>query len=337
MNYLITGGCGFIGSHFVMQQIEKGHNVVNLDKLTYAAQPTNLSSIEDSPNYHFVKGDIGDYERVLSLLQEHSIDRVVNFAAESHVDNSIDNPGVFIETNISGTYNLLRACLDYWTESGQPEGFRMLHVSTDEVYGDLPLEGDEKFTENTSYKPSSPYSASKAASDHLVHAWNRTFGLPAIITNCSNNYGPHQHPEKLIPKMILNGLKGEALPVYGQGLNVRDWIYVEDHCAGIDLALEKGVIGETYCFGGNCEKRNIDIVHAICDALDDLAPKAKGSYRDQITFVEDRKGHDLRYAIDDSKAVEQLGYKRPKPFEKRFLETIKWYMEYHKNHAQKAA
>lgn len=324
---LVTGGCGFIGSNFVQQELDSGNKVVNLDILSYAANPKNLKDYADHPNYIFVKGDICDQELVGSLLDKHQIDAILNFAAESHVDNSINGPEVFITTNVFGTYHLLWAARQYWEEQGRHETFRFLHVSTDEVYGDLPLHTDDKFNEQTSYKPSSPYSASKAASDHLVHAWNRTYGLPTITTNCSNNYGPHQHREKLIPHMIHCALEGKPLPVYGKGENVRDWIFVRDHCRGIKLALEKGKVGQTYCFGGNAERKNIDIVHKICDILDQLKPRSDGlSYREQITFVTDRLGHDLRYAIDDTKARKELGYSTETKFDDHFKETVQWFL-----------
>lgn len=324
---LVTGGCGFIGSNFIRQELDKGHGIVNLDILSYAANPDNLANYADHPQYHFIQGDIGDQKMVAKLLRDHKINAVINFAAESHVDNSINGPEVFIQTNVLGTYHLLMASLQYWQDCGKPADFRFLHVSTDEVYGDLPLNTDEKFSETNSYKPSSPYSASKAASDHLVHAWHRTYGLPTITTNCSNNYGPHQHHEKLIPHMVRCAVNGQKLPVYGKGKNVRDWIYVKDHCKGISLALERGRIGDTYCFGGNAERSNIDLVHKICDILDTLKPKQDGSsYRDQISFVKDRLGHDLRYAIDDTKARTELGYKTDTSFDNHFHETVKWFL-----------
>lgn len=325
--YLITGGSGFIGSHFVIQEIEKGNRVINLDILSYAANPKNLFQIDRHPDYEFVKGSIGDSELVSALFAKHNFDAVVNFAAESHVDNSISGPEIFFQTNVMGTFRLLEETRRYW-KNKNPTDFRFIHVSTDEVFGDLPLEGKEKFTEETPYKPSSPYSSSKAASDHIVHAWYRTYGLPTIITNCSNNYGPHQHREKLIPTMIRCALENQPLPVYGTGENVRDWIFVKDHCRGIALALEKGKLGESYCFGGNSERRNIDVVNLICQLLDDLSPRAdRKSYKEQINFVTDRKGHDLRYAINDAKARNVLGYRTDVTFEKRFAETINWYLQ----------
>jgi len=328
-NYLVTGGCGFIGSNFIHQELAKGHHIVNLDVLSYAANQDNLNDCLHNPRYSFVQGDIGDQALVTSLLRRYDIDAVINFAAESHVDNSIAGPEIFIRTNVLGTYNILWASLQYWQERGRPADFRFLHVSTDEVYGDLPLDTPDKFCETSPYKPSSPYSASKAASDHLAAAWHRTYGLPVIVTNCSNNFGPYQHHEKLIPNMVRCALSGEAMPVYGQGLNVRDWIHVSDHCSGLALALTRGTPGETYCFGGNAERRNIDLVHKICDVLDTLRPKAgRASYRDQISFVDDRLGHDLRYAIDDSKARSLLGYQTEVPFETHFEDTVQWYLDH---------
>lgn len=326
--YLVTGGCGFIGSNFVRQEITKGNKVVNLDILSYAANPRNVADVENNPLYVFVKGDIGDRALVEELLHTHRVDAVVNFAAESHVDNSISGPRVFIETNILGTFELLMAALSYWKSLPQENAFRFIHVSTDEVFGDLPFDAPEKFTEQTRYDPSSPYSASKAASDHLARAWYTTYGLPVIVTNCTNNYGPYQHPEKLIPHMISCALQGKPLPIYGQGNNIRDWIFVEDHCKGIALALEKGDIGGTYCFGGNAERRNIDIVHHICEILDQVHPAANGqSYRAQITHVQDRLGHDRRYAVDDRKARAELGYTTDVVFEDQLRRTIEWYIQ----------
>lgn len=325
--YLVTGGCGFIGSNFVRQEVRKGHKVINLDILSYAANTDNVADVQDNPLYSFVKGDIGDRALVESLLRDHNVDAVVNFAAESHVDNSIANPRIFIETNVLGTFELLMAALSYWKSLPADNAFRFVHVSTDEVFGDLPLDTPEKFTEQTRYDPSSPYSASKAASDHLARAWHITYGLPVIVTNCTNNYGPYQHSEKLIPYMISCALQGKSLPIYGAGDNVRDWIFVEDHCKGIALALENGDVGGTYCFGGNAERRNIDIVHHICDILDQVRPKESGtSYRQQITFVQDRLGHDRRYAVNDSKARAELGYTTDIVFEDQLRRTIDWYI-----------
>ena len=325
---LVTGGYGFIGSCFVLEQIKKANQVINIDKLTYCANLENLREIENNPNYHFIKGDIGDQNLILQTLEKFDIDWVVNFAAESHVDNSISSPAIFIETNISGTFSMLNSSLKYWQKlSGdQKNNFRFLHISTDEVYGSL-NENDPRFDEKTTYKPNSPYSASKAASDHLVRAWNKTYGLPTLTTNCSNNFGPRQHREKLIPTVIFSCLNDKKIPVYGNGKNIRDWIYVEDHCLGVELALKKGKIGETYCFGGDAEITNIKIVTLICKILDQLKPRSDGkSYNDQISFAPDRLGHDLRYAIDDSKAKNELGFSLSKNFEERLEETIKWYI-----------
>jgi dTDP-glucose 4,6-dehydratase len=325
---LVTGGYGFIGSSFVLQQIASGNAVINLDKLTYAADLKNLAEVEKSPNYTFYKGDICDKDLVSEIINKHQIDYLVNFAAESHVDNSISSPGEFIQTNIIGTFNLLQCALEYFKNLNdeRKKAFRFLHVSTDEVFGDLPFD-DSKFDEETRYNPSSPYSSSKAASDHLVRAWGRTYGLPIIITNCSNNFGPRQNAEKLIPKVISNCLKEVDIPVYGKGENVRDWIYVDDHCAGIYLALTKGEVGGTYCLGGNAERQNIEIVNLICNHLDEIKPRKSGSYKDLIKYVTDRLGHDLRYAIDDKKARSELGFKQSKTFEERLHQTISWYVE----------
>jgi dTDP-glucose 4,6-dehydratase len=327
-NFLVTGGCGFIGSCFVIKQIEAGKKVVNLDKLTYAANPANLKDIDQNPNYHFVKGDICNQNLVSKILKDHDIDFVVNFAAESHVDNSISNPESFITTNINGTFAMLNASLAYWQnlQGQKQQDFRFVHVSTDEVYGSLSLE-DPKFTEENKYQPNSPYSASKAASDHLVRAWFETYKLPAIITNCSNNFGARQHQEKFIPTVIKSCLAGKDIPIYGNGQNIRDWIYVENHCHGIELAIKNGKVGEKYCFGGDAEMQNIDIAHKICAILDQIKPKSDGkSYAKQIKFVEDRKGHDFRYAVDSSKAKESLGFEIKDDFAEKLETTIKWYL-----------
>jgi len=325
---LVTGGAGFIGSCFVLNQIKKGNLVVNIDNLTYCGNLANLEEIKDFKNYHFIQGDICDKNLSAELLTKFDIDFVVNFAAESHVDNSISNPEIFIQTNINGVFFLLNNSLNYWQKlSGdKKDNFRFLHVSTDEVFGSL-AENDPKFTEENPYKPNSPYSASKAASDHLVRAWHHTYKLPTITTNCSNNFGPRQHSEKLIPTIISSALQDKKIPIYGNGKNIRDWIFVEDHCAGIELALEKGKIGETYCFGGNAEMQNIQIAKLICEILDHLKPRAdKKSYQNQITFVTDRAGHDWRYAIDNHKAKIELGFSLSKNFNERLEETVKWYL-----------
>ena len=324
--FLITGGAGFIGSHFVIKILSLGNKAVVLDKLTYAANLQNLSSVADDKNYKFFQGDIGDQELVSKILSTEKVDYVVNFAAESHVDNSINAPAEFINTNIVGTFNLLNACLNYWKSLSSENYFRFLHVSTDEIYGSLKV-SEEKFNEKSQQRPNSPYSASKAASDHLVRAWNKTYGLPTVTTNCSNNYGPHQHKEKLIPTVILAAINDRDIPIYGHGKNIRDWIFVKDHVEGVYLALTKGVIGETYCFGGDCEKQNIEIVQDICEILDEIKPrKDNKSYINQITFVEDRPGHDLRYAINDDKAKKELGFFLDKSFKERLKETINYYI-----------
>ena len=306
-NILVTGGAGFIGSSFVIQQVSAGDKVVVLDKLTYAGSLENLSSLSPD-SYHFIKGDILDFDLVRNILAKHDIDIIVHFAAESHVDNSIANPDIFITTNINGTHTLLRAALE---RLEQNKKIHFHHISTDEVFGDLPLAGNEKFSETTSYNPSSPYSASKAASDHLVRSYQHTYGLPTTLSNCSNNFGPRQHQEKLIPTIINKALTGQQIPIYGDGKNVRDWIHVDDHNQAVALILEKGKIGETYCIGGNAELSNNEVVHKICEILDEAKPAEHGnSYKTQITYVADRKGHDRRYAIDDSKIVKELGFKR---------------------------
>lgn len=325
----VTGGAGFIGSTFVAQRIEAGDEVVVFDALTYAGHRENLEWIEDeSESLDLVVGNICDGEFVHRLLNDYEVDAVINFAAESHVDNSISEPSVFIETNINGTQSMLEASRRYWNKitGKKKDNFRYIQISTDEVYGSLGDTG--KFTEESPMKPNSPYSASKAAGDHLARAWNETYGLPTIITNCTNNYGPRQHPEKLIPKMITSAIAGEKLTIYGDGKNVRDWINVEDHCRGIYSALTIGKPGQTYCFGGNAEKNNIEMVDAICEILDKVHPrKDKKSYKEQKVFVKDRPGHDRRYAIDDSKAQRELGYKREYNFNEGIKATIKWYLD----------
>ena len=325
--WLVTGGAGFIGGNFVLRAVASGVKVVNLDALTYACNLDTLASVQDNPLHVFVEGDIGDRALVARLLAEHRPDAVVNFAAESHVDRSIDGPGAFIQTNVVGTLGLLESVRDHWKElEGEArERFRFLHVSTDEVYGSLGDTG--KFTESTPYAPNSPYSASKAASDHLVRAFHHTYGLPVLTTNCSNNYGPYHFPEKLIPLIIARALAGEPLPVYGDGKNVRDWLFVGDHCQAIRTVLEKGRVGETYNVGGNAEMQNIEVVHAICALLDERAPRADGKPRSsQITFVADRPGHDRRYAIDASKLRDELGWEPEYTFEQGIAETVDWYL-----------
>ena len=330
MKILVTGGCGFIGSNFVHQQINNTDNtILNFDKLTYAGNPDNLSSIEQNPRYSFVQGDICDTALVSETISEFQPEAVVHFAAESHVDRSIDGPMDFVNTNIIGTATLLNATRKYLevrSQKSDSDEFRFLHVSTDEVFGSL---GDDGFfTETTAYDPSSPYSASKAGSDHLVRAWYRTYEFPALITNCSNNYGPYQFPEKLIPLMIANCVDEKPLPVYGEGLNVRDWLYVTDHCDAIYTVLKNGQSGETYNIGGNNEIKNIDIVNTICSTLDELKPRSNGSsYSELITYVTDRPGHDFRYAIDASKIKNELNWEPKETFETGIRRTIQWYLE----------
>jgi dTDP-glucose 4,6-dehydratase len=324
----VTGGAGFIGSNFVLDWLaQSDESIVNFDKLTYAGNLNNLTSLSQDPRHIFVQGDIGDTALVASLLAKHQPRAVVHFAAESHVDRSIHSPGAFVTTNVNGTFSLLEATRAYW--SGLPvaekESFRFLHVSTDEVYGTLGL-GDAPFTETTAYAPNSPYSASKAASDHLVRSYHHTYGLPTLTTNCSNNYGPHHFPEKLIPLIITNARAGKALPIYGDGQQVRDWLYVGDHCAAIRRVLAAGRLGEVYNIGGWNEKTNLDVVHALCDILDLLDPKATGSYRDQITYVRDRPGHDRRYAIDARKIERELGWMPAETFETGIKKTVQWYL-----------
>ena len=325
--WLVTGGAGFIGGNFVLDAVASGIRVVNLDALTYAGNLDTLSPLDGNPDHVFVQGDIGDRALVARLLAEHRPQAVVNFAAESHVDRSIDGPGAFVQTNVVGTFNLLEAAREYYRglEGGAQAAFRFLHVSTDEVYGSLGDEG--KFTEETPYAPNSPYSASKAASDHLVRAYHHTYGLPVLTTNCSNNYGPFQFPEKLIPLVILKALAGDPLPVYGDGRNVRDWLFVKDHCAAIRRVLEAGRIGETYNVGGDAERQNIEVVKAICALLDQRRPRDDGQPREsQITFVKDRPGHDRRYAIDASKIQSELGWQPTVDFEQGMAATVDWYL-----------
>jgi len=334
MNILVTGGCGFIGSNFVRQRLTEADaelgRVVNLDLLTYAGNPANLSDLAGSPRYRFVHGDIGDEALVARLLAEESIDAVINFAAESHVDRSIDSPEPFIQTNVVGTLRLLQAVRKYWSGLGgeKKTAFRFLHISTDEVYGTLKAE-DPAFTEETPFAPNSPYAASKAASDHLVRAYQHTFGLPTLTTNCSNNYGPYHFPEKLIPLVILNALEGKPLPVYGDGQQIRDWLYVEDHASAIWSVLRRGRTGETYNVGGINERANLEVVRRICALLDEKSPRADGrSYSEQITFVADRPGHDRRYAIDCAKLQQELGWRPRESFETGLAKTVDWYLRH---------
>ncbi len=329
MRVLVTAGAGFIGSAVCRHLVAQGDHVVNLDKLTYAGNLSSLASIETVPNYHFIEGDVCDGARVLQTLRDNRITAVMHLAAESHVDRSIDGPAAFVETIVVGTFRMLEAAAAYWQElSGDDQrDFRFHHISTDEVFGDLPFDSGI-FREDTPYAPSSPYSASKAASDHFVRAWGETYGLPVVLSNCSNNYGPFQFPEKLIPLTILNGLEEQPLPVYGKGENVRDWLYVEDHAEALRRILKEGVPGQSYNVGGNAERTNLDVVEAICDCLDDLTPRADGSsHRDLITFVTDRPGHDRRYAIDCSKIKKTLGWEPTVRFEDGLKRTVQWFLD----------
>ena len=336
MKILVTGGAGFIGSAVVRHIINNTQDyVVNVDKLTYAGNLESLSDVSESQRYFFEQADICDAAEMARIFAEHKPDAVMHLAAESHVDRSITGPADFIETNIVGTYVVLEAARAYWStlDKGAKQAFRFHHISTDEVYGDLPhpdeAQPDEPlplFTENTAYAPSSPYSASKASSDHLVRAWLRTYGMPTLVTNCSNNYGPYHFPEKLIPLVILNALEGKPLPIYGKGDQIRDWLYVEDHARALYTVVTQGVAGETYNIGGHNEKQNLDVVHTICDLLDEIVPK-EGSYRDQITYVTDRPGHDRRYAIDADKISRELGWKPQETFESGIRKTVRWYLD----------
>lgn len=325
MKIMVTGGAGFIGSAVVRLAIARGHEVVNVDALTYAASLDNVASVEQSNLYSFEKADIRERSAMDRLFTDHRPDAVMHLAAESHVDRSIDGPADFVETNITGTFNMLEAARSFWSRSGRPEGFRFHHISTDEVFGSLGETG--QFTEETPYDPRSPYSASKAASDHLVRAWFETYSLPVVLTNCSNNYGPYHFPEKLIPVVILNALHGRAIPVYGNGRNVRDWLYVEDHADALLLVLEKGALGRSYNIGGENEKTNIDLVRTICAILDVKRPLEGGSYADLITFVTDRPGHDARYAIDASRLRKELGWRPSVTVEEGLERTVQWYLD----------
>ena len=327
---LVTGGAGFIGSNFVLDWLELSTEpVANVDQLTYAGNLQNLASLQDDPRHQFIHGDIGNYDLILGLLQNHNIRAVINFAAESHVDRSIHGPEDFIQTNVVGTFHLLEAIRAYWSklEDVAKQQFRLLHVSTDEVYGSLD-KNDAPFAETNRYEPNSPYSASKAASDHLVRAYHHTYGLPVLTTNCSNNYGPYHFPEKLIPLCIHNALAGKPLPIYGDGQQIRDWLYVKDHCSAIRRVLEQGRVGETYNVGGWNEKANLDVVNTLCTILDAESPRPDGkSYAEQITFVKDRPGHDRRYAIDASKIERELGWKPAETFETGIRKTVRWYLD----------
>lgn len=328
---LVTGGAGFIGSNFILHYLSNnpGTNVVNLDKLTYAGELSNLKKVESNPNYTFIKGDICDRNLIESLFDKYQFDGVIHFAAESHVDNSINSPSAFIDTNITGTFNLIDVAKSYWMDApfkfkAGYENNRFHHISTDEVYGTLGETG--LFTENTPYAPNSPYSASKASSDFIIRSYFHTYGMNVVTTNCSNNYGPKQHDEKLIPTIIRKAISGENIPIYGDGTNVRDWLYVLDHCKGIDLVFKTGKAGETYNIGGRNERNNLYIVNTICSILDEIKPADK-SYKDQITFVTDRPGHDFRYAIDASKVENELGWKADENFETGIKKTIDWYLK----------
>lgn len=325
MKILVTGGAGFIGSAVVRLAVSRGHEVINLDALTYAACLENVASVSNSPSYTFEHVDIRDRSALDRVFAEHKPDAVMHLAAESHVDRSIDGPGDFIETNITGTHNMLEAARAYWEGQGRPQDFRFHHISTDEVYGSLGPTG--LFTEESPYDPRSPYSASKASSDHLVRSWHETYGLPVVLTNCSNNYGPFHFPEKLIPVIILNALAGKPLPIYGDGSNVRDWLYVEDHADALLLVVEEGEIGRSYNIGGENERTNLELVKTLCAILDDLCPKGAGKYEDQITFVTDRPGHDARYAIDPSRIRNELGWRPSVTVEEGLRKTVQWYLD----------
>ncbi|MEQ8292274.1 MAG: dTDP-glucose 4,6-dehydratase [Roseovarius sp.] len=325
MKLLVTGGAGFIGSAVVRLAVSRGHEVVNLDALTYAACLENVAEVAGSPLYAFEEADIRDAAALDRVFAAHEPDAVMHLAAESHVDRSIDGPGTFVETNVTGTYTLLEAARKYWVGQGRPEGFRFHHISTDEVFGSLGATG--KFTEETPYDPRSPYSASKAASDHLVRAWHETYGLPVVLSNCSNNYGPYHFPEKLIPVIILNALAGKPLPVYGKGENVRDWLYVEDHADALLTVLEKGALGRSYNIGGENEATNIEIVRRICGILDEKRPREAGGYAELITFVADRPGHDLRYAIEPARIREELGWRPSVTLAEGLERTVQWYLD----------
>ncbi|SLN56950.1 dTDP-glucose 4,6-dehydratase 2 [Roseivivax jejudonensis] len=328
MKLLVTGGAGFIGSAVVRQAIRDGHAVVNVDALTYAACLDNVAEVADDPNYMFEKADIRDRAALDGIFARHDPDAVMHLAAESHVDRSIDGPGTFVETNVMGTFHLLEAARSHWTRKGKPDGFRFHHISTDEVFGSLgpDPETDGQFTEATPYDPRSPYSASKASSDHLVRAWHETYGLPIVLTNCSNNYGPFHFPEKLIPVVILNALAGAPIPVYGAGDNVRDWLFVEDHADALLTVVQRGEVGRSYNIGGENEVRNIDLVRKICTILDEKRPGNR-EYAEQIVFVSDRPGHDLRYAIDPTRIRDELGWRPSVTLEQGLARTVDWYLE----------
>ncbi|MGR3482036.1 dTDP-glucose 4,6-dehydratase [Salipiger marinus] len=324
MKLIVTGGAGFIGSAVVRLAIARGHSVINIDKLTYAACLDNVAEATKSPSYTFVEADICDAAAMTAAFETHRPDAIMHLAAESHVDRSIDGPGAFIETNVIGTYTLLQAARQYWEDAGRPEGFRFHHISTDEVFGSLDATG--QFTEETPYDPRSPYSASKASSDHLVRAWHETYGLPVVLTNCSNNYGPYHFPEKLVPVVILNALAGKPLPIYGTGSNVRDWLYVEDHADALLKVLAEGAVGRSYNIGGENERTNLELVQTLCAILDDLRP-GPAPYADQITYVADRPGHDARYAIDPTRIREELGWRPSVTVEEGLRKTVQWYLD----------
>jgi dTDP-glucose 4,6-dehydratase len=324
MKILITGGAGFIGSAVVRLAIVRGHNVVNVDALTYAACLDNVANVSDHPDYAFERADIRDRAALDAIFAKHTPDAVMHLAAESHVDRSIDGPVDFIETNVNGTFNMLEATRSYWQARGRPEGLRFHHISTDEVFGSLGPTG--MFTEDTPYDPRSPYSASKASSDHLVRSWHETYGLPVVLTNCSNNYGPYHFPEKLVPVVILNALAGKPLPIYGDGGNIRDWLYVEDHADALLLILEKGSLGRSYNIGGENERTNLELVRTLCGILDRLHPRPAGSYAELIDFVTDRPGHDARYAIDPSRIRNELGWRPSVTVEEGLEKTVQWYL-----------
>ena len=325
MKLLVTGGAGFIGSAVIRRAIRAGHSVVNLDKLTYAGSLTNVAEVADSPAYAFEKADICDRPAVDAILDRHKPDAIMHLAAESHVDRSIDGPAAFMETNIIGTYTMLEAARAYWTAQGKPQGFRFHHISTDEVFGSLPADPGVKFTEDTPYDPRSPYSASKASSDHLVRAWAETYGLPVVLTNCSNNYGPYHFPEKLIPVVILKALAGAPIPIYGKGDNIRDWLFVEDHADALLLVVQKGAPGRSYNIGGENEATNLELVQKICAILDEKRP-GNAPYAEQIAFVADRPGHDQRYAIDPTRIREELGWRPSVTLDEGLETTIDWYL-----------
>ena len=327
MKILVTGGAGFIGSAVIRLAIARGHSIVNVDALTYAACLENVASVSDNPNYFFEHSDIRDRNSLDTIFEKHQPDAVMHLAAESHVDRSIDGPADFIETNVNGPFNMLEAARSYWRAYGKPETFRFHHISTDEVFGSLPSDPSIQFTEDTPYNPRSPYSASKASSDHLVRVWHETYGLPVVLTNCSNNYGPYHFPEKLVPVIILNAIVGKPLPIYGNGSNIRDWLYVEDHADALLLVLEKGVIGRSYNIGGENEFTNLELVRTLCKILDRLKPQTTGTYSDLISFVQDRPGHDARYAIDPSRIRSELGWRPSVTVEEGLEKTVQWYLD----------